>query len=914
MNCPHCSTVNPDYAESCSRCGTPMPVGDSETMVMTDAALLTPGQDFGPRYRIESLLGQGGMGRVYKAYDKDLDRIVAIKVVRQGALSESDALKRFKQELLLASKISHKNILRIHDMGDVGGIRFISMAYVEGPDLHHIISDNPKMPLDRVLNFARQFAEALAAAHAEGVIHRDLKPQNILVGKDDQIYVSDFGLAKSFEEGAVAMTKTGAFLGTPRYMSPEQVEGKPADHRSDLYAYGLILYELVTGDVPFTGESTLKVMYQRVQEKPKSPKLVNPDLPNWLVRVILHCLERAPEARYQNAYEILADLQGGSRSGSAVSRAGSQTVVIQIPEFAQRRWTWWVAGGVALLLLLLVIPPVRHLIFHSGGGGGTGTSAVSGVPPLSTGRYVAVLPLQVLGDQARLGYLAQGIQEALSAKLFELKDVHVTSTDEASKADQSLPLPKIGRNLGANLLVLGTLQGSGDKVRIVVKVEDVADGKGVWSKEFDGVTDDLFTLEDEIYTQVVSALNVSPSNEETANAEARPTENIAAYDLYLRGQSSLRKYDSKDIQVALDYFNQALKADHTFALAYTGIASASLRMYGNNKEGFWIQKAVGAAQQAEQLNDKLPEVHSTLGGVYIALGKNSEAVAELKRAISLAPNSDQVYRRMGSAYLAMGQATPAIEAFQKAIQLNPYYWVSQNELGDAYYQLGNYPKALEAFQQVTVLEPDINVGYENVGNIYLQEAKYQDAIPYFQKALQVEPYWSTYSNLGTAYFFLKQYTNSTAMYEKAVELNPNDTLTLVNLADSYRGAGEQDKARKTYERAINAGFNELRTNPQDAGVMDQMAASYAKTGNAQQADTFIRRARAIDKNNVNYIYDEAKIDALLGRKSEALGLVREALEKHYPAQFAAGDPDLQSIQGDPAFAAIIKKYSGGAKP
>ncbi len=890
-----------------------MPVGESETMVMTDAALLTPGQDFGPRYRIEALLGQGGMGRVYKAYDKDLDRLVAIKVVRQGALSESDALKRFKQELLLASKISHKNILRIHDMGDVGGVRFISMAYVEGPDLHHVISDNPKMPLERVLNFAKQFADALAAAHAEGVIHRDLKPQNILVGKDDQIYVSDFGLAKSFEDGAVAMTKTGAFIGTPRYMSPEQVEGKPADHRSDLYAYGLILYEMVTGDVPFTGESTLKVMYQRVQEKPKSPKLVNPELPNWLVRVILHCLERAPEARYQNAYEILADLQGGSRSGSAVARSGSQTVVIQIPEFAQRRWTWWVAGGVALLLLLLVIPPVRHLIFRTAGGG-AGSSTVSGVPPLSTGRYVAVLPLQVLGDQARLGYLAQGIQEALSAKLFDLKDVHVTSSDAAGKADQSQPLPKIARNLGANLLVLGTLQGSGDKVRIVVKVEDVADGKSVSSKEFDGVTDDLFTLEDQIYTQVVSALNVNPSHEEMANAEARPTENIAAYDLYLRGQSSLRKYDSKDIQVALDYFDQALKADRTFALAYTGIANASLRMYGNNKDGFWIQKAVGAAQQAEQLNDKLAEVHSTLGSVYSASGKNSEAIAELKRAISLAPNSDQVYRRMGGAYLAMGQSTPAIEAFQKAIQLNPYYWVSQNELGAAYVDLGNYPKALEAFQQVIVLEPDINVGYENVGNIYLQQGSYQEAIPYFQKALQIEPYWSTYSNLGTAYFFLKQYANATQAYESAVALNSNDTLTLVNLADSYRGAGQQDRARATYERAISAGFKELQTNPQDAGVMNQIAGSYAKTGNAQQADNFIRRARAIDKNNVNYIYDEVKIDAVLGRKSEALALMREALEKHYPAQFAAGDPDLVNIQSDPAFAEMIKKYSGGTKP
>ena len=304
-----------------------MPVGDSETIQFVDPTAITPGSDFGTRYRIESLLGQGGMGRVYKAYDKDLDRTVAIKVVRQGMMGDVDALKRFKQELLLASKISHKNILRIHDMGEVGEIKFITMAYVEGQDLQRIILDNPKMPIERMLSFAQQLAEALAAAHSEGVVHRDLKPQNILVAKNDQIYVSDFGLAKSFEEGAVGMTKTGAFLGTPRYMSPEQVEGKPADQRSDLYAYGLILYEMAVGDVPFTGESTLKVMYQRIQEKPKNPKLVNPLLPNWLVRIIMRALERDPAARYQNAYEILADLQGG-RTGSSASR----TVQIQLPD------------------------------------------------------------------------------------------------------------------------------------------------------------------------------------------------------------------------------------------------------------------------------------------------------------------------------------------------------------------------------------------------------------------------------------------------------------------------------------------------------------------------------------------------------------------------------------------------------
>src|SRR6202167_5534601 len=213
MNCPHCSTANPDFATTCKECSTPLLSTsgdmDSETVQMVDPAAITLGSDFGTRYRIESLLGQGGMGRVYKAYDKALDRTVAIKVVREGAISQGDTLRRFKQELVLASRISHKNILRIHDMGAVGTLRFISMAYVEGSDLQHVIKDDPKMPLERVLNFSKQIADALAAAHAEGVVHRDLKPQNVLVDKNDQIYICDFGLAKSFEEGAIGMTRTG---------------------------------------------------------------------------------------------------------------------------------------------------------------------------------------------------------------------------------------------------------------------------------------------------------------------------------------------------------------------------------------------------------------------------------------------------------------------------------------------------------------------------------------------------------------------------------------------------------------------------------------------------------------------------------------------------------------------------------
>jgi len=898
-----------------------MPELDAATIRVVDPTAFSPGSEFGPRYRIDALLGQGGMGRVYKAYDKELDRTVAIKVIRPGVAGEGEALSRFKQELVLASKISHKNILRIHDMGEVGGMKFITMAYVEGQDLQHIIRDSGKMPLERVLKFAQQLAGALAAAHAEDVVHRDLKPQNILVDVNDQVYIADFGLAKSYAEGAVGMTQTGAFLGTPRYMSPEQVEGKPTDGRSDLYSYGLILYEMLTGDVPFTGESTIKVMYQRIQERPKSPRSINPEVPAWLDRIIMRCLEKDPKDRYQSASDILTDLQAQSVGG--VSRSG-QSIQIQLPQFTNRRWIWVVGGIVAVVILAFAITPIRRMIFGGKAKEGAssvsevprlssfgkgGKSVVQGVPPLSSGRFVAVLPLQILGDSSQLGYVAQGIEEALTTKLFQMKDVRITSQEAAAKVDPKDSLPKIARALGANLLVQGVLQAAGDKMRITMNLEDVADGQRLWSGEFNGVTADLFTLEDQIYNKLVSALDLNPTTDELAMAGNRPTDNVAAYGLYLRGRNSLRGHDAKSVQSALDYFDQALKADPKFALAYTGVADASLRMNSSQKDTSWTQKALAAAQQAQALNDSLPEVHTMLGIVYRATGRYAEAIAELSQAISLAPNSDEAYRRLGDAYLGSGNGPAAIEAIQKAVQLNPYYWRNQNALGHAYFQLGDYPKALTAFKQIIEMQPDIDAGYENVGNVFLQQGKYQESIPYFQKALQVQPYFTTYSNLATAYFNLKKYPEAVGMFEKAAELNPNDTQTAVNLADAYRSAGQKDKAHDTYQRAISLGYKELQTNPQDASVMSEIALSYAKLGDSQKAGTFINRARTIDKNNVGYIYIEAEILALSGKTSEALKALQNALEKHYPAEAAEQDVELDSLRANPEFSALMKKYT-----
>jgi eukaryotic-like serine/threonine-protein kinase len=943
MICPRCQAENSDSALRCDHCGSALgseldahaPGGEDVTAssgfvayskppvpspVATPAPgvgsggstplALAPGTEFGLRYRIECLLGRGGMGAVYKAYDKELDRVVALKLVRPELTNDASSMRRFKQELLLASKISHKNILRIHDLGDVEGVKFISMAYVEGEDLHHVLKREGRLRLERALNITRQLCAALDAAHAEGVVHRDLKPQNVLIDGADNAYISDFGLAKSLGEGAAMTTRTGEILGTPRYMSPEQVEGKPADHRSDIYSQGLIVYEMVTGKVPFEGDSALQVMYQRVTQKPRSPKELDPDLPDYLVRIILRCLERDPEQRYQQARDVLEDLE------SEVAPPPSHGVHIWLPVPTRSGWGLTAGAALALILAALAIPPIRHTIFRPSRQSMAGPA---GIPPLSQGKYVAVLPFRVLGDQESLSYVAEGLGEALSARLFQLRDVHVASSTAAAKAGEKDPPEKIARELGANLLIQGTIQGTKvqgelQKIAVIAHLDDVSTGRRLWSGEVSGMTQDLLTLEDQIGSKLVSALELKPSGSEARRSAAHPTENMEAYDLYLKGRDALRhERSTKDIQTAIDFFDAALKKDQSFALAYTGVADASLDMYRQNKDGFWTQKALEAAKQAQQLNDELAETHFSLGSVYSATGQVAQSIIELDRALELAPNSDEGYRRLGNAYKASGRKDEALKAYRKAVELNPYYWSNYNSLGNAYVDVGDYNDALAAFRRITDLEPDNSIGYMNIGVVYFSQGKYNECIPFLEKALKLQPQADLYSNLGTAYFFLRRYKEAVPMFEKAVKMDPNDQENVGNLADAYRWSGNTDKAQSTYDKAIALAYKELEVNPRKASTMRFLALYYAKKGDSTQALEFIRRARAIDPNDIEFIYNEAEIQALANHPAEALKALRDAFQKGYSPEEAKNDPGLKSLEGRPEFDRLLKEFSGKTK-
>jgi tetratricopeptide (TPR) repeat protein len=706
-------------------------------------------------------------------------------------------------------------------------------------------------------------------------------------------------------------------------MSPEQALGDPLDARSDIFSLGVVVYEMLSGVRPFQADSNLATMRQLVNSAPKPLNEIAPGVPSEMLRIVDKALAKEPSERFQSAAEMLRDVKlllitGGQNGSETVADQSRGKIAAtfsrwRIPPARRYMRLWFAIGAVCLLLVIASVTPLGHrtLVRISAPPSGRHTSGVSDA---RQPKYLAVLPFRVPGDEAQLKEQADGIVEALSAKLFQLQDVHLASSSAVEVALKQETLPKIARYLGVKLLVEGTMQTTGDRIETIVRLEDPETNRALWTQQFRFAPADLLAMEDDIYNKLVAALGIKLSNEDLAHAATRPTEDIDAYGLYLKARSILRgQRNLKTVGAAIDLFNQAVLKDPGFALAYAGLCDADLIMFDLTKEAVWPEKALGAAHQAERLNSNLPEIHVSLGGAYKATGKTAEAIAELKRTLELAPNSDEGYRRLAGTYLDAGRVQEALQMYKKANEVNPYYWVNHNQFGAAYMKIAQYDKAVEEFTRVTQLEPDRATGYINLGVAYYQAGKWNECIPAFEKSIALSPSFFAYNNLAVIYNNLGRYQDAIRVAQKAVEMNANEYAAVANLADAYRFSGQREQAMATYDKAITLAFKSFQVNPRDAVALGSLASYYSMKGDSGQALQFIQRARSIDPDNVSLAYKQAVVCARAGKETEALQSLNEALTKGYSPKEIENNPDLKALRSRPEFQKLLSDVSGKSK-
>lgn len=701
--CPQCRSENAPDSKFCQECGTQLlQIQEIPSLTKTleiPKDNLTTGAVFAGRYQVIEELGKGGMGKVYKALDQKLNEEVALKLIRPEIAPDRRTLERFSSELKMARKIVHKNVGRVYELMEDHGVHFITMEYVKGQDLKDLIRQTGRLTIGKAVSTIRQVCEGLAEAHRMGIVHRDLKPGNIMIDKDGDARIMDFGIARSVH--ARSVTGEGVIVGTPDYMSPEQVEGQEADQRSDIYSLGIILYEMVTGRVPFTGDTPLTVAVKHKTETPRDPAEINPLVPEDLSRIIMKCLEKAREARYQSAEELRAALAGLEEGLPTTERALAQTRRAKSTKAAREGGrsgvkTIALYGGAFVLLALLIY---------------AGFSLLNGRKEAMDS--IAVLPLENVGRNPDVEAYCQGIaddvRENLSRTSRSFKDASrrlkvISRSSTIGYKDKAIDPKEVGRDLDVRTLLTGTVTQKGDKLSVRAELVRTGDGSVIMERTFERETREIFSLEDIILAAVLEGLGLSQKGSQEASA--RPIANVKAYEYYLKAMSleySHPEQGMKYLENAMD-----ITGDNPFlyaAMAEVGGIQAAL--FDVTRQDAHLAKAEEYANKALSLEPGLPWAHVVLGYLYSQFrGDQPEGLRHFKRALVEDPEDTRALEGLILTDIEyFGKLEEGAALVQRLKAVDPRNWCVAWASGGLEFFGGRYPLALEPWRRMIGVNP-----------------------------------------------------------------------------------------------------------------------------------------------------------------------------------------------------------------